>query len=221
MTRSAENMSNWRDLTSSQCRSYNRAVAVTDWSSFLSDNSEEGGLCLDFMKAQDVTVEWLQGITYQVKYKNPTIEGVLVRPLIVHVDGRGDLTELWSKPWLPSGLVDVMHVYQSATDYGVVKSWHLHGQHTDQLAVTRGKLQLTLVDIREESPSFGHANVFIVGEMNPCLVKIPPMVLHGWKALSMPQVLVTNFMSDVYRPEDELKFPWNCVLADVWEPKNG
>ncbi len=42
------------------------------------------------------------------------------------------------------------HVYQSATDYGVVKCWHLHDRHTDQFTVTRGKLQVTLVDIRPD-----------------------------------------------------------------------
>jgi hypothetical protein len=27
--------------------------------------------------------------------------------------------------------------------------------------------------------------------------------------------------SHVYDAADEFKFPWDCVLADVWEPRNG
>jgi hypothetical protein len=32
---------------------------------------------------------------------------------------------------------------------------------------------------------------------------------------------VLNFQSHVYDPSDEIKLPWDCVLEDVWEPKNG
>lgn len=113
------------------------------------------------------------------------------------------------------------HVYQSATDYGVVKCWHLHDIHTDQFTVTRGKLQVTLVDIRPDSPTFGHVNPIILGGQRPRLIKIPPMIMHGWKALSMPEVIVVNLQSHVYDAADEFKFPWNCVLEEVWEPKNG
>ncbi len=174
--------------------------------------------------AQDVTEEWLQTIPYQVQssFRPPTIPGVVVKDLRVNLDGRGDVIELWSRPWLErDNLIEPAHVYQSATDYGVVKCWHLHEKHTDQFTVTRGKLQVTLVDIRPESPSFGHVNRIFLGIQQPRLIKIPPRILHGWKALSPPEVIVVNLQSEVYDPADEFKFPWDCVLADVWEPLNG
>lgn len=174
--------------------------------------------------AQDVTVEWLQTIDYQIKstYNGPTIEGVIVKDLKVNLDGRGDVIELWSKPWVENeGLLFPEHVYQSATDYGVVKCWHLHDKHTDQFTVTRGKLQVTLVDIRPDSPTFGHVNAIFLGGQRPRLIKIPPMLMHGWKALSEPEVIVVNLQSHVYDAADEFKFPWNCVLEEVWEPRNG
>lgn len=176
------------------------------------------------MEARDVTVEWLRSIPFEIHSAQsvPTIADVVLRELQVHLDGRGDVTELWSKPWIEvDGLSGVEHVYQSATDFGVIKCWHLHEIHTDQLTVTRGKLQITLVDLREGSPSFGHVNAFFAGSLQPRLVKIPPMVMHGWKALSAPEVLVVNLQSHGYAPSDEYKFPWDCVLADVWEPKHG
>lgn len=176
------------------------------------------------MPAREVTVEWLRGIDYKIQssYRQPTIEGVIVKNLRVNLDGRGDVIELWSKPWIESeGMVYPEHVYQSATDYGVVKCWHLHDHHTDQFTVTRGKLQVTLVDIRPESSTFGHVNPIFLGGQLPRLIKIPPMVMHGWKALSEPEVIVVNFQSHVYDAADEFKFPWNCVLEHVWEPNNG
>ncbi|GAB4209687.1 MAG: hypothetical protein OHK0022_41230 [Roseiflexaceae bacterium] len=174
--------------------------------------------------AQEVTVEWLRTIPYQIKspYQPPTIQGVVLKELRPLVDGRGDVIELWSRPWVEAeGLVVPEHVYQSATDYGVVKCWHLHNRHTDQFTVTRGKLQVTLVDIRPDSPTFGHVNPIFLGVQRPRLIKIPPMVMHGWKALSMPEVIVVNLQSHVYAADDEFKFPWDCVLEQVWEPRNG
>jgi len=47
------------------------------------------------------------------------------------------------------------------------------------------------------------------------------MVMHGWKALTQPEVIVVNLQSHVYDSADEFKFAWDCVLEQVWEPKNG
>lgn len=174
--------------------------------------------------AREVTVAWLQSIPYVIQspYRPPTIAGVRVKDLTVHLDGRGDVIELWSRPWVDDeDLLVPEHIYQSATDYGVTKCWHLHEAHTDQFTVTRGKLQVTLVDIRPDSPTFGHVNPIFLGSQKPRLLKIPPMIMHGWKALSWPEVIVVNLQSHVYDAADEYKFPWDCVLTEVWEPRNG
>lgn len=175
------------------------------------------------MKASEITIDWLRSINLRLhaNVSVPTIEGVLIKDLRVNLDGRGEVTELWSLPWLKDGFAEIQHVYQSATDFGVVKCWHYHKVHTDQFTVTRGKLQVTLVDLREDSPSFGDVNIVFLGTLKPRLLKIPPLVLHGWKALSQPEVLVVNLQTHVFDPADEFKFPWDCILPEVWEPHNG
>src|SRR5215510_9506031 len=151
------------------------------------------------MKAKDITVEWLQGLEYSISpLGTATIDGVVHRRLTPIVDGRGEVTELWSEPW--EGFTPAVHIYQSGTDYGVVKCWHLHDIHTDQFAISRGKVQVTLADVREDSPTFGQVNLFMLGTLNPGLVRIPPGLLHGWKALSGPETIVLNFQSHVYDP---------------------
>lgn len=176
------------------------------------------------MHPDKVTTNWLkkQKFSLQSIYKPPSIEGVILKDLSALVDGRGDVIELWSLPWVKKeGFVAPAHCYQSATDFGVVKCWHLHAVHTDQFTVTRGKLQVLLVDIRKGSKTFGHVNSIFLGVQKPRLLKIPPGVMHGWKALSQPEVIVVNFQSHVYDAKDEYKFPWDCVLKDFWEPVNG
>ena len=172
------------------------------------------------MQPDQITEEWLQQQKFTIT-PGITIEGVFLKELNALVDGRGDVTELWSSGWNDSNVMQPQHVYQSATDYGVVKCWHLHAQHTDQFTVTRGKLQVSLVDIRPNSPTFGQANKVFLGTQKPRMLKIPPGIMHGWKALTTPEVLVVNFQTEIYDAADEFKFTWDCVLPEIWEPRNG
>lgn len=169
-----------------------------------------------------LTPDWLRTIAFDVRRgPQPGIDGVVVRKLTPYVDGRGDVTELWSEQWEGEGVGPTRHVYQSVIDFGVVKSWHGHLSHTDQFVVTRGKLQLAIADVREASSTFRQVNVLVAGSLNPLLVRVPPGVMHGWKALSRPEAIVLNFQSDVYDPADQFKLPWDCVLPEIWEPRNG
>ncbi|MDO8506987.1 MAG: dTDP-4-dehydrorhamnose 3,5-epimerase family protein [bacterium] len=167
-----------------------------------------------------VTEDWLKEQKFEVS--RDLIDGVIVKELKSIIDGRGDVIELWSLPWVENeNLMVPKHCYQSATDYGVTKCWHLHEIHIDQFTVTRGKLQVVMVDTRKDSPTFGKVNSIILGTGQPRLIKIPNGIMHGWKALSRPEVIVVNFQTEVYDPGDELKFTWDCIIPEVWEPKNG
>jgi dTDP-4-dehydrorhamnose 3,5-epimerase len=172
------------------------------------------------MLAKDVTTEFLRGVSFEIR-RGATIQGLMFRDLTAHVDGRGDVIELWSEGWDDPRILRPRHVYQSATDAGVIKAWHLHQEHTDQFTCTRGKLQVSVADVREGSPTFGHVNTFILGVQRPLMIQIPPGTIHGWKALTPPEAIVVNFQTHVYDPADEFKFPWDCVLTEVWEPRNG
>jgi len=175
------------------------------------------------MLPHEVTTEWLQKQTgWKIQRSNAaTIEGVYLKELTTHLDGRGEVTELWSERWASEGVIVPKHVYQSATDYGVVKCWHLHEKHTDQFTVTRGKLQVSIVDIRETSPTFLHVNTIFLGSLKPRYLRIPPGIMHGWKSLAEPETLVVNLQSEVFDPADEFKFPWDTVLKEIWQPVNG
>jgi len=175
------------------------------------------------MQMSQISAEWLKQQAWQIqKADQATIHGVYVKDLRVNLDGRGDVVELWSTGWpAEDGLVEPKHIYQSATDMGVVKCWHVHQEHTDQFAVTRGKLQVSLVDLREESPTFKHVNTIFLGMNKPRYLRIPSGVMHGWKALSAPETLVVNFQTALYDPSDEFRFEWDTVLKEIWQPVNG
>lgn len=175
------------------------------------------------MKISEISEKWLKKQNFEVK-GGVTIDGLYLKDLTAHVDDRGDVIELWSTAWpeyKEGTVIDTTHAYQSATDPGVVKCWHLHEIHTDQFTVTRGKLQVCLVDVREDSPTFGEANSVILSIQKPRFLKIPAGIMHGWKALGTTESIVVNFQSHPYDPNDEMKFEWDCILPEMWGPKNG
>ena len=172
---------------------------------------------------KNLSVENLKKINFRIHSlrESPTIRGVYFKKLTVHVDGRGDLTELWSKPWSKKENVarKIEHVYFNTTHEGVIKGWHVHEKTHSQYTCVRGKMQIVLVDIRASSSTYGYVNQFIIGIENPSLIVIPSGVLKAWKSLRGDSIIVNLLTSsDV---GDNFKYPWNAILKDIWEPKNG
>ncbi|KKU23875.1 MAG: hypothetical protein UX35_C0003G0011 [Microgenomates group bacterium GW2011_GWA1_46_15] len=53
------------------------------------------------MTVREITADWLKTQKWQIQKPNTvTIDGVLLKELTVHLDGRGDVIELWSEKWL-------------------------------------------------------------------------------------------------------------------------
>lgn len=151
----------------------------------------------------------------------PHILGVYYKKLKINVDSRGDLTELWSKPWskLEPVAPKVEHVYYNTTHEGVCKGWHYHLNTFSQYTCLKGKMQVVLIDIRTDSKSFGEVDQFIIGSQNPSYIKIPPGVMKAWKSLEGDSVIINLLTSsDV---TDNYKIPIENILIDIWEPKNG
>jgi len=170
----------------------------------------------------ETTAEDIKNIDFTVGsvWSSPTIEGVFFKRLTTRVDGRGDLTELWSKPWGENEPIqkDIEHVYYNTTHEGVVKGWHIHEKTFSQYTCVNGKMQVVLVDIRKNSSTLGQVDQFVIGSKNPSLIVIPPGVLKAWKSLQGDSVIVNLLTSaDI---KDNYKYPIDSILQDVWEPKN-
>lgn len=173
---------------------------------------------------QDINYEKLRSLILEkmtIVRDKPDIEGVYFKPLPARIDGRGDLTELWSKPWSENENVEpvIEHVYYNTTHEGVVKAWHVHEKTVSQYTCVQGKMQIVLIDVRSDSSTYLHTDIFFLGTKNPGFIKIPPGVLKGWKSLQGDSVIV-NFLtsSDV---SDNFKYPWESISKEIWEPQNG
>jgi dTDP-4-dehydrorhamnose 3,5-epimerase len=91
---------------------------------------------------------------------------------------------------------------------GVAKAWHMHRTQIDWWYVPAGNLKVALYDMREDSPTRGDLQEVLLGDHYEAqLLKIPPGVAHGCKALSGPTHLI-YFTSRIYDPEgEEIRIP--------------
>jgi len=150
------------------------------------------------------------------------IAGVKVRPLRRICDERGYLMEMLRSDW--EEFERFGQVYVTAVYPGVVKGWHYHKIQTDHFICIHGMAKVVLYDSRPDSPTHGQINEFFMGELNPILLKIPPLVMHGFKGISQEMTLIVNIPTELYRYDepDEYRLPWNTPeIPYNWERKNG
>jgi dTDP-4-dehydrorhamnose 3,5-epimerase len=154
------------------------------------------------------------------------IDGVQLNPLVTHSDERGYFREVAraSDSLLAEGFAQWSHSYMHA---GVVKAWHYHRQQVDWWYVAVGRLKVALYDLRfraggwavkpDELEFFeefqwpnqtfttaGQLDEFILGDA-PILLRIPPGVAHGCRALSDTHLLYLT--SREYDASDEGRLP--------------
>ncbi len=85
-------------------------------------------------------------------------------------------------------LVSVLHP-------GIVKGWHRHWKQTDYTLCAKGKLKYCISDGKE-------VKCFIIGEDNPMLIKTPPGLWHGYKAVD-GEAIIFHVMDKAYNPKNE------------------
>ncbi|MCW3985587.1 MAG: dTDP-4-dehydrorhamnose 3,5-epimerase family protein [Candidatus Bathyarchaeota archaeon] len=148
------------------------------------------------------------------------IEGVVTRQLRLIADERGWLMEVLRSDW--ELFEKFAQAYVTAAYPEVVKAWHMHKKQTDNIACVKGMVKLVLCDGRKNSKTKGEINEFVIGEKNPLLVKIPPQVWHGFKAIGEETALVMNVPTNLYNykkpdehrlPPDTEKIPYDWKLA--------
>ncbi len=124
------------------------------------------------------------------------IDGVQTKPLRVIPDERGRLMEILRAD--DPLFRQFGQIYMTSIYPGAVKAWHYHKLQYDNLAIVKGMLKLVLYDARPGSASCGQVQEFFIGEHNPLLVQVPPMVYHGFKGIGAEETLVINCPTEPY-----------------------
>ena len=152
----------------------------------------------------------------------PMIDGVTTKKLRVIPDERGFLMEMLrcdDEIFQKFG-----QVYLSVAYPGVVKGWHYHKKQTDNFVVVKGMLKVVLYDQRDGSKTHGEVNEFFMGEKNPMLLVIPPMVVHGVKAVGHEPGFLVNCPTEPYNhsePDEYRIDPQGGEIPYDWGRKDG
>jgi dTDP-4-dehydrorhamnose 3,5-epimerase len=139
------------------------------------------------------------------------IDGIRIQPLALFPDDRGYFLELarFGQALTTAFPPASTQVSAALTVPGAIKAFHFHRYQTDLWAVPTGMLQVALVDLRPESPTFGHRNTIYTGHLRPWQILIPPGVGHGYKVISQAPALLVYLTDRFYNPEDEGRIAYN------------
>ncbi len=150
------------------------------------------------------------------------IDGVAIKQLKVIPDERGRVMEILradDEIFLKFG-----QVYMTTGYPGVVKAWHYHKRQHDHFCVVKGMMKVVLYDSRDGSPTKGEVNEFFLGEHRPILLRIPPLVYHGFKAIGAEEALLVNVPTETYNykePDEYRLDPHENDIPYAWERKDG
>ena len=152
----------------------------------------------------------------KTKVSGDLIQGVQVKALRRISNGRGYLTEMLRRDW--PEFETFAQSYVTACYPGVVKGWHYHKVQWDHFVCIHGTARIVLYDPREDSPTKDAVNEFIVDSSSPLLIKIPPLVYHGFTPEGEGTTLIVNFPTELYNydqpdeyrvPSDDPSIPYN------------
>ena len=151
------------------------------------------------------------------------IEGVRVKELKMIADERGILMEILRSD--EPVFEQFGQVYVTMVKPGVVKGWHYHKVQCDHFVCLKGKALVVLYDARQDSKTFGEVNEFVIGFHNPLLIKIPPVVYHGFmSADEHEEAMILNVPTEAYhhaQPDEFRADPFSKEIPYHWEARAG
>lgn len=92
---------------------------------------------------------------------------------------------------------------------GTIKAFHVHTRQTDLWLPVSGMLQVALVDLRPDSPTFGWKNTLYAGHLRPWHILIPPGIGHGYKVIGAEPAILVYVTNRFYDPADEGRIAHN------------
>jgi dTDP-4-dehydrorhamnose 3,5-epimerase len=151
------------------------------------------------------------------------IAGVRIQPYQIFPDDRGYFLEIAR---LGQGLAaafpkDTTQVSAALSYPGTIKAFHYHLRQTDCWVILDGMLQIALVDLRTESPTFGVRNTLYVGTHRRWQVLVPPGIGHGYKVIGSGPAMLVYLTDRLYDPRDEGRIPYDDPqLRYDWETQH-
>jgi dTDP-4-dehydrorhamnose 3,5-epimerase len=134
------------------------------------------------------------------------IHGVVVVPLEAHPDGRGSVTEVFRRSWIP-GMREAVQANLSRSRAGVLRGLHFHRKQADYWILIDGRYTVGLYDARRGSPTEGRSETMDVSADDRRAIYIPRGVAHGFYAET--DVVLQYLVDEFFTGGDEFGIAWN------------
>ncbi len=154
-----------------------------------------------------------------MKVTKTNIKGLLVIEPTIFVDDRGYFYESYNSLEFARNGIDVKFIQdnQSQSKKGVVRGLHYQvGEFAQDklVSVSNGAVLDVVVDIREDSPTYGKYFDILLTPENKKMLFIPKGFAHGF--VSLKDNTVFNYKcSNVYNKESEGGIIWNDSTLDI------
>ena len=104
-------------------------------------------------------------------------------------------------------------IYFSVALPGAVKAWKLHRLQTQHFAVPSGLIEVVIFDCREDSPTRGKVESFLLGRPDHYrLLRVPPLVWYGFAARSDTPGILANCADMPHSPGESERLPADSPL---------
>ena len=153
------------------------------------------------------------------------IPGLCLITPTIHGDSRGYFMETYSSRDMAEVGIDTVFVQdnQSSSSKGVLRGLHFQKRYpqTKLVRVIRGEVFDVAVDLRADSPTYGHWHGELLTEENRKQFLVPRGFAHGYLVLSDTAEFCYK-CDDFYHPNDEGGLAWNDPeIGIVWPELSG
>lgn len=135
----------------------------------------------------------------------------LVKPRVFG-DARGFFLESWNADTFRNAGFDVAFVQDnhSRSRGGILRGLHYQTRHTQGklVRVAAGRVFDVVVDLRRDSPTFGHWFGKVLDDIDHHMLWIPPGFAHGFYVLSDSADFQYK-CTDRYDPDSEITLAWD------------
>jgi len=155
-----------------------------------------------------------------LKFEPLTLDGAYLITLQKHEDERGSFARTFCRDeFAELGLLTdfPQHNLSCNTKRGTVRGMHFQTHPHDEVKVVRcikGCIDDCIIDLRENSPTYGKSLVVELSEKNGNALYIPEGFAHGFQSLE-DDTHVLYLMGNVFVPNAASGIRWNDPAFDV------
>ena len=142
-----------------------------------------------------------------------TINDAKLLELDTFSDDRGEIWTLHD----PSFLDGKRFVADKVTisKLGVLRGFHGDPVTAKLIACLGGALQLSILDLRKDSQTYGHSDIFFLSDDKPAVVYVPAGVVNAHLSLSERCIFYYKWSEDYAGPDNQVTIAWNDPAIGV------